>query len=69
MILKSKNSEIVLCDKTGSVLSYKVFGQEMCTKGGENRSLFTIKLLDEVGNYIYHNSLEAENISISETTR
>ena len=49
MILNSKNSTIILSDETGSVLSYKVYEQEMCTPGGEARSLFTIKLLDEVG--------------------
>ena len=67
MILNSKNSTIILSDETGSVLSYKVYGQEMCTPGGEARSLFTIKLLDEVGNYIYHKSTEAESIKFSET--
>lgn len=57
----------MLSDSTGSVLSYRINGREFCAPGGEKRPLFTIKFLDNDGNYIYHNSQEAESISFSET--
>ena len=67
MILQSRNSTIILSEETGSILSYRIYGREFCAEGGEKRPLFTVKLLDEGGNYIYHNSLEAQTITFSET--
>ncbi len=66
MVLTSKNTIVTLSNLNGSIMSYKVNGREICAEGGDMRPLFTLKLLDNDGNYIYYNSTEAETISIGE---
>ena len=61
MILKNGNDVLELCEKCGSVLSYKINGGEFIAKGAK-RPLFTFALLDNDGRQIRVNSSEAEKI-------
>ncbi|MGN1141920.1 MAG: DUF6259 domain-containing protein, partial [Oliverpabstia sp.] len=65
MILKSKNSEIIISEENGSVVSYKINGKEFCMPGYEKRPLFTIKMIDDNGTATYYNSLQSERIEFT----
>jgi len=62
MEFKYKNSIVTLSDSNASITSYVINGKNILAEGGENRPLFTLKLLDDNGNPVYFNSLEAEKI-------
>ncbi len=63
MRLTNGNCDLLLSEAKGSILSYRINGKEVCASGGENRPLFTLKLLDEEGKGIYHTSLEAQEVT------
>ena len=64
MIFATKNISVELSDKNGSIQSCKVMGREICTKTDAPCPLFTVKLLDDAGNAVYLNALNAQSISI-----
>ncbi|MCI5648556.1 MAG: hypothetical protein MR332_03845 [Fusicatenibacter sp.] len=64
MILRNKNSEIIVSEKNGSIVSYKIKGKDFCVPGHEKQPLFTIKMIDDHGKATYFNSLQSEKTEI-----
>ncbi len=62
MIFTNGNDTLELCEKCGSLLSYKIGGKEFCAKNGEKRPLFTFGMRDEDGNAVKVNALSAEKV-------
>lgn len=64
--MQNGNNQLFLCPESGSIISYQISGKEFCAPQGEKRSLFTIKLLDEMGTPEYVTSTDAKEFSMEE---
>lgn len=62
MKLKTNHASMILSDSYMSIVSYKIGDTEFCAPNGENRPLFTIKLLDENGAETRYRAFDAEKV-------
>ena len=67
MTFTTNNIAVEISDKNGSIQSCKVMGREICAKTDAPCPLFSVKLLEEKGNAVYLNALNAQSIKIEKS--
>lgn len=63
MNISVKNTSLTLCDSSGSILSYKIDGEEFIAENAASRPLFMLKFLNSDGTPIYYGAHDATHMA------